>query len=117
VGAEKLRITVRELRGVTVVDLSGRLVFGEESRALRERLKELLAEKKTRLVLNLREVNFIDSSGAGALVACLTSARAVGGDLRMANINRYFREFLEMTRLLNMMDVFNSEEEAVASFG
>jgi anti-sigma B factor antagonist len=117
VGAEKLRITVRELRGVTVVDLSGRLVFGEESRALRERLKELLAEKKTRLVLNLREVNFIDSSGAGALVACLTSARPVGGDLRMANINRYFREFLEMTRLLNMMDVFNSEEEAVASFG
>jgi anti-sigma B factor antagonist len=117
VGTGKLTITAREVRGVTVVDLCGRLVAGEESKALRERVKELLAEKKTRLVLNLLEVNFIDSSGAGALVASFTSARAVGGDLRLANANRYFRELLEMTRLLNMMDVFNSEEEAVASFG
>lgn len=113
----KLTIANREVRGVTVVDLGGRLVQGEESRALRERVKELLAEKRTLLVLNLRDVNFIDSSGAGALVACFTSARAVGGELRLANANRYFREFLEMTRLLNLMDVFNSEEEAVASFG
>lgn len=116
-GAAKLSMRARELRGVTVVDLGGRIVHGEESRALRERVKELLAEKKTRLVLNLRDVNFIDSSGAGALVACFTSARAVGGDLRLANINRHFRDFLEITRLVNILDVFNSEEEAVASFG
>lgn len=116
-GAIQLSFTAREVRGVTVVDLGGRIVHGEVSKALRERVKALLAEKKTRLVLNLREVNFIDSSGAGALVACFTSARAVGGDLRLANINRHFREFLEMTRLGNMLDVFNSVEEAVASFG
>jgi len=112
-----LTIAWREVRGVTVVDLGGRIVHGEETRALRERVKDLLGERKTRLVLNLRDVNFIDSSGTGTLVACFTSARAVGGDLRLANANRYFREFLEMTRLLNMLDVFNSEEEAVASFG
>jgi len=117
VGAIQLSITAREVRGVTVVDLGGRIVHGEESKALRERVKDLLAEKKTRLVLNLREVNFIDSSGAGVLVACFTSARAVGGDLRLANISRHFREFLEMTRLMNMLDAFNSVEEAVASFG
>ena len=112
-----LTIAWRGVRGVTVVDLGGHIVHGEETRALRERVKDLLGEGKTRLVLNLRDVNFIDSSGTGALVACFTSARAVGGDLRLANANRYFREFLEMTRLLNMLDVFNSEEEAVASFG
>lgn len=112
-----LSITVRELRGVAVVDLGGRITYGEETKALRERVKQLLGERKRRLVLNLREVNFIDSSGAGTIVACFTSARAVGGELRLANANRYFREFLETTRLLKMLDVFNSEEEAVASFG
>ena len=112
-----LAMGVREVRGVTVVDLSGRITYGEETKALREQVKRLLAERKYRLVLNLRDVNFIDSSGAGTIVACFTSTRAVGGDLRLANANRYFREFLEMTRLLKMLDVYNSEEEAVASFG
>ena len=112
-----LAMGVREVRGVTVVDLGGRITYGEETKALREQVKCLLAERKTRLVLNLRDVNFIDSSGAETIVACFTSARAVGGDLRLANANRYFREFLEMTRLLKMLDIFNSEEEAVASFG
>lgn len=116
-GATRLSIAARQVHGVTVVDLGGRIVHGEESKALRERVKELLGKKQTRLVLNLRDVNFIDSSGAGSLVACFTSARAVGGDLRLANISRHFRDFLEITRLMNMLDVFNSVEEAVASFG
>lgn len=111
-----LHIQPREKGGVTVLDLSGRLVYGEEARELRRLVKQLLAEKKTRLVSNLEKVNFIDSVGVGTLISCFTSAKAIGGDFKLLNPSRQVAEVLRITTLGKVLEVFDSEEQALASF-
>ena len=113
----ELAIATRQIQEVTVLDLRGRLVFGEEVTLLRECVRLLLAQKRKNILLNLQEVAFVDSSGAGTIVACYTSVRAAGGELKFARANRHFREMLECTRLLGLLPLFDSEEEALASFG
>ncbi len=112
----ELAITPRQVQEVTVLDLRGRLIFGEEVTLLRESVRLLLAQKRKNILLNLQEAAFVDSSGAGTIVACYTSVRAAGGQLKLANGNRHFREMLELTRLLGLLPLFDSEEEALGSF-
>ena len=112
----ELAIIPRQVQDVTVLDLRGRLVYGEEVTLLRECVRLLLAQERKNLLLNLQQVAFVDSSGAGTIVACYTSVRAAGGELKLANANRHFRETLEATRLLGLLSVFGSEEEALGSF-
>jgi anti-sigma B factor antagonist len=111
-----LNITSGEENGVAVVWLNGRIVLGEETVALREKVKGLLGEGKKKLVLNLKNVTFIDSSGLGALVAAHTSAKSNGARLRLCNLGTGANELLQLTRLVTVFEVSSSEADAVSSF-
>jgi anti-sigma B factor antagonist len=112
----ELRITSRTLDGVLVVQCSGRIVFGEESSLLRETLKRAVAENK-RIVLNLGEVSYIDSGGLGTIVALHTTAQMAGSSIKLANLTKRVGDLLQVTKLLTVFDVYNSESEAIKSFG
>src|SRR5215469_16352556 len=107
----------RDVNGVTVVDIEGRIVLGEESNAFRERVKGLLAAGKKKIVLNLANVTYIDSSGLGTLVATFHSARQQGATLKLANLGAKFMEVLQVTKLITVFDTYPSEAAAIQSFG
>jgi anti-sigma B factor antagonist len=111
-----LKITTREVDGVTVAALDGRIVLGEESNALREKIKSLVAEGKKKVVLNMDNITFIDSAGLGTLVASHHSAKAQGAALKLCHLGTKFQEVLQITKLMTIFDVYNTEAEAVASF-
>jgi anti-sigma B factor antagonist len=111
-----LKLTNREVDGVAVVAMDGRIVLGEESNALRERVKALVAEGKKKIVLNMDNVTFIDSAGLGTLVASHHSAKAQGAALKLCHLGSKFQEVLQITKLLTVFDVYNTEGEAIASF-
>jgi anti-sigma B factor antagonist len=111
-----LNIVEKEISGVTVLELAGRVTLGEESSQLRTKLKDILGQGKTRLVLDLGEVTYIDSAGLGTLVAGFTSARNQGANLKLANLTKRFQEQLNITKLVTVFDVYNSVPDAVKSF-
>ena len=111
-----LKITNREVDGVTVLALDGRIVLGEESGALREKIKGLLGEGKKKMVLNVDKVTMIDSSGLGALVAAYSSAKSQGASLRLCNLGSKFNELMQITKLLTVFEVSKSEADAVRGF-
>jgi len=111
-----LKITDRELDGAYVVALDGRIVLGEESQALRVKLKSLVAEGKKKAVLNMDNIKYIDSAGLGILVAAHVSAKLQGASLKLSNLGSKFREVLQITKLFTVFDVYNTEADAVASF-
>jgi anti-sigma B factor antagonist len=112
----QLRMSTRSIEGVLVVDCSGRLLFGEESARLRETVKGLL-EKDPKVVMNLREVNFIDSGGLGTLVSLFTSARNAGGAVKLASLSQRVGDLLQITKLFTIFEVFDDEQAAAKSFG
>jgi anti-sigma B factor antagonist len=111
-----LKMTNREVEGVSVVALDGRIILGEESNALREKVKSLIAEGKKKIVLNMDNITFIDSAGLGTLVAAHHSAKSQGAALRLCHLGSKFQEVLQITKLLTVFEVFKTEAEAVASF-
>ena len=111
-----LKMTERTVDGVAVLDLEGRIVLGEESSALRERVKNLLGQDRKRIVLNMGNVGYIDSAGLGALVASYTSAKNQGAILKLVNLGGKFREVLQVTKLLTVFEVYDSEQAAISSF-
>jgi anti-sigma B factor antagonist len=111
----QLRMSTRTMNGVMLVDCSGRLVFGEESATLRETVKSALAQSPN-VVLNLSEVNFIDSGGLGTLVALYTTARNAGGAVKLASLSKRVGDLLQVTKLLTIFEVFDDEEMAAQSF-
>jgi len=112
----QLKLGVRTLNdGIVIVDCAGRLVFGEETSALRENVKSLISQD-SRIVLNLADVTYIDSGGLGTLVALYTTARNAGGSIKLARLTKRVGDLLQVTKLLTVFEVFNSEEEAVQSF-
>ena len=111
-----LKITNSEVDGTSVVALDGRIVLGEESTALREKLKGLIAEGKKQIVLNMDNIKYIDSAGLGILVAAHFSAKTHGASLKLSNLGSRFQEVLQITKLLTVFDVYNTEAEAVGSF-
>ena len=112
-----LRIEVKESDGVTVMTMAGRVTLGDESNELRTRIKEVLAEGKKRVVLDLGDVSYIDSAGLGALVSAYTSARNGGGEIKLASVTKRFHELLNITKLVTVFDVYDSVEDAMKSFG
>lgn len=112
-----LRIEEKESLGATVLTLAGRVTLGDESNQLRSKIKEVLAQGKKRLVLDLGDVSYIDSAGLGTLVAAYTSARGNGGEIRLANVTKKFHELLSITKLVTIFDVYDSVADAVKSFG
>jgi anti-sigma B factor antagonist len=111
-----LKMTNREVNGVSVVTLDGRIVLGEESNALREKLKSLIAEGKKQIVLNMDNIKYIDSTGLGILVAAHCSAKTQGASLRLCHLGSKFQELLQITKLVTVFDVYDTEAAAVASF-
>ena len=112
-----LRMTDRTVGTVDVLDLEGRIVLGEESNSFREKVKSLLAAGKKKIVLNLANVSYIDSSGLGALVATFTTARNQGGTLKLANLGVKFKEVLQVTKLMTVFETYDNEAAAIQSFG
>jgi anti-sigma B factor antagonist len=111
-----LRMSERDVNGVTVLDIEGRIVLGEESNSFREKVKSLLAAGKKKIVLNLANVSYIDSAGLGTLVATYHSARSQGAILKLANLGAKFKEVLQVTKLMTVFDTYDSEGTAVQSF-
>ena len=112
----QLKISTRKLNdGILVVDCAGRIVFGDETAALRDRVRELISAE-SRIVLNLADVTYIDSGGLGTLVALYTTARNSGGAIKLARLTQRVCDLLQVTKLLTVFEVYNSEEEAVQSF-
>ena len=105
-----------EVDGVTVVALDGRIVLGEESNALREKVKGLLAEGKKKIVLNVNNITFIDSAGLGTLVASHHTAKKEGASLRLCHLDNKFQQVIQITKLQTVLYISNTEVEAVASF-
>ena len=110
-----LKVTTKQADGAAVVHCNGRIVFGEEAASLREAVKNLLTTQKN-VVLNLGGVSYIDSGGLGTLVGLYTSARAAGGDIKLANLTQRVGDQLQITKLVTVFEVFDSEEKAVNSF-
>jgi anti-sigma B factor antagonist len=111
----QLRMSTRTIDGIMVVDCSGRVVFGEESASLRDTVKKLLSDTP-KIVLNMREVNFIDSGGLGTLVSLYTTARNAGGALKLASLSQRVGDLLQVTKLVTIFEVFDDEQAAVNSF-
>jgi anti-sigma B factor antagonist len=101
--------------GILVVDCSGRIVFGEESASLRDMVREVIAQNK-KVILNLSGVSYIDSGGLGTLVALYTSARNSGSSIKLANLTQRVGDLLQVTKLLTVFEVYDSEESAIESF-
>ena len=110
-------MTDREVSGVDVIDIEGRIVLGEESNSFREKVKSLLAAGKKKIVLNLAQVSYIDSAGLGTLVATFHSARSQGATLKLTNLGSKFKEVLQVTKLMTVFDTYDSESAAIQSFG
>jgi len=108
--------TTREYSGITLVDLSGRISLGDGSALLRKTVRDLLEEGRTKIILNLGDVNYIDSSGIGELVSGFTAVRNRGGELKLLNLTKKVNDLLQITKLFTVFDVFNEESTAMQSF-
>jgi anti-sigma B factor antagonist len=111
-----LEISQREREGVVILDLAGRITVGPEATSLRDSVSALAGGGTRNIVLNLQDVDYIDSTGLGALVICSTSLRRQGGTIKLLNLNRRNIELLVMTKLATVFEIFNDEQDAVNSF-
>jgi len=111
----QLKLNTQVVDGILVVNCAGRIVFGEESAYLRDTVKKLTRENN-RIVLNLSGVSYIDSGGLGTLVALYTTAHNTGGSIKLANLTQRVGDLLQVTKLLTVFDVYDSEQKAVESF-
>jgi len=111
-----LKTSTRQVNGVTVMDLSGRITLGEGSVILRDGIREQLAKGEKKLLLNLGDVTYIDSSGIGELVSAFTAVRKEGGELKLLNLTKKVHDLLTITKLYTVFDVYENEAEALNSY-
>src|SRR5437879_3228592 len=111
-----MKASTRQVEGVTVVDLSGRITLGEGSVVLRDTVRDLLAKGDKKILLNLGEVTYIDSSGIGELVSAFTTVRNQGGELKLLNLTKKVHDLLQITKLYTVFDVKDDEATAIGSF-
>jgi anti-sigma B factor antagonist len=112
-----LKMQTREVKGIIIVDLSGRLIMGEPCAALREEVHDQIAHGYLKLLLNLGDVSYIDSAGLGELTAAYSTAKNRGGALKLLNLTKRVHDLMQITKLYTVLDVFDDEKSAVASFG
>jgi anti-sigma B factor antagonist len=111
-----IKATAREAGGATVIDISGRITLGEGSAMLREMLRDLLNKGRKNIVLNLADVNYIDSSGIGELVSGFTTVKSQGGELKLLHLTKKVHDLLQITKLYTVFDVHSDEQTALRSF-
>jgi len=109
--------STRQADDITIVDLKGRITLGEGSVTVRDTVHDLLSNGKKRILLNLGNVNYIDSSGIGELVSAYTAAKKQGGELKLLNLTKKIHDLLQITKLYTVFDVKDDEALAVESFG
>src|ERR1051325_4697679 len=110
-------IKVRVVDGVSVLDLSGKIILGEGDGQIRDRIKDLLSDGQRRILLNLGDVNYIDSAGLGALISSYTTTKREGGQLKLMNLTKRIQDLLAITKLITVFDTYDDEREALESFG
>ena len=111
-----LKTNIRQVDGVNIVDCSGRITLGEGSVVLRDIVKDLLSKGQKKILLNLGDVNYIDSSGIGELVSAYTTVRNQGGELKLLNLTKKVHDLLQITKLYTVFDVKDDEATAIKSF-
>jgi len=111
-----IKSSTRKVNGVTIVDLSGRITLGEGSVVLRDTVKDLVGRGSKKILLNLGDVTYIDSSGIGELVSAFTTVRNQGGELKLLNLTKKVHDLLQITKLYTVFDVRDDEAAAISSF-
>ena len=111
-----MKFTTRKVDGVTILDLSGRITLGEGSVTLRDAVKDVLATGAKSILLNLADVDYIDSSGLGELVSAYTSVKNQGGELKLLHLTTKVHDLLQITKLYTVFDIKDDETSAVGSF-
>jgi anti-sigma B factor antagonist len=109
-------LNTRQIGDVTVVDVAGRITLGEGSSALRDSVRDMVSQGHTKILLNLGEVSYIDSSGIGELVSAFTTVTNGGGHLKLLNLTKRVKDLLQITKLYTVFDVHDSEVSAIRSF-
>ena len=112
-----MKLSTRQVDGVNIVDCSGRITLGEGSVTLRDTVRDLLSKGNKKIILNLAEVNYIDSSGLGHLVSAFTTVRKDGGELKLLKLTNKVHDLMQITRLYTVFDIRDDEAEALKSFG
>jgi anti-sigma B factor antagonist len=108
--------TIRDVGPVTIIDLSGKISLGEGSALLRKTIRDLLEGGQTRILLNLGDVNYIDSSGIGELVSAFTAVRSRTGELKLLNLTKKVHDLLQLTKLFTVFEVYSEEGTAIRSY-
>ncbi len=111
-----MKFKTREVDGVTILDLSGKITLGEGSGTLRDEVRDLVAKGSKKILLNLADVSYIDSSGLGELVSAFTAVKNAGGDLKLVNLTKKVSDLLVITKLATVFDAKDDEASAIASF-
>jgi len=111
-----MKATSRQVGGVTIVDLSGRITLGEGSVVLRDTIRDLVSKGKNKILLNLADVTYIDSSGIGELVSAFTTVRNQGGELKLLKLTKKVHDLLQITKLYTVFDIKDDEAVAVQAF-
>ena len=111
-----VKLTTRQVGDVTVVDVAGRITLGEGSATLRDAMRDMVSKNQKKILLNLGEVSYIDSSGIGELVSGFTTVTNSGGNLKLLNLNKRLKDLLQITKLYTVFDVHEDEAGAIRSF-
>ena len=111
-----MKARTRQQQDITIVDLSGQIKLGEGSSVLRETVKDLLGKGRKKILLNLADINYIDSSGVGELVSAFTSVRNQGGELKLLHLTKKVHDILQITKLYTVFDVRDNEAAAISAF-
>ena len=111
-----MKSMTRQVNGITIVDLSGRITLGEGSVVLRDMVRDLVTKGQRKILLNLGDVTYIDSSGIGELVSAFTTVRNQGGELKLLNLTKKVHDLLQITKLYTVFDIKDDEATAVAAF-
>jgi len=111
-----MKVAIRQVDGITILDLSGRITLGEGSITLRDSVRDVLAKGSKKILLNLAQISYIDSSGVGELVSAFTSVKNAGGELKLLNLTQKVHDLLQITKLYTVFDIWDNEASAITAF-
>ena len=111
-----MKIQRREAGGAVILDIQGQITLGEGDEELKDAIDKLVADGQKRILLNLKKVSFMDSSGVGELVGCYTTVKRGGGKLKLLNLNEKVHDILQITQLISVFETFDNEAKALASY-
>ena len=111
-----MKVAIRQVDGITILDLSGRITLGEGSIILRDSVHDALDKGSKNILLNLAQISYIDSSGVGELVSAFTSVKNAGGELKLLNLTKKVHDLLQITKLYTVFDIWDNEASAITAF-